>query len=274
MSASLPAYAELHCVSNHTYLRGASHPEELVARAAALGYTALAITDECSLGGVVRAHRAAREHGLSLIVGTELRLHDGPRLVLLAADRDGYGDLCELISRGRRAADKGCYRLYRQDVERLGAGVLAVLLPDEEPALEPARWLAGCFPGRAWVGCALLRGPDDGAHLATVQALDGDGQMRTIEAEDLLKCIETEIRERERGLFGVAQVVGDLQDLRGVGDATGLVHRRRSKIYRLAAGRSAPMGPAVGGKRSGAGRQRAPAAESGDRPGRVGAAKA
>ena len=171
MSASAPAYAELFCVSNHTYLRGASHPDELVARAAALGYTALAITDECSLGGVVRAHRAAREHGLPLIVGTELRLHDGPRLVLLAADRNGYGDLCELISRGRRAAGKGCYRLYRQDIERLGAAVLAVLLPDEEPALEPVRWLAGCFPGRAWVGCALLRGPDDGARLTTVQAL-------------------------------------------------------------------------------------------------------
>ncbi len=171
MPASPPAYAELNCISNHTFLRGASHPEELVARAASLGYTALALTDECSLGGVVRAHRAARAHGLSLIVGSELRLHDGPRLVLLAADRDGYGDLCELISRGRRAADKGSYRLSRQDVERLGSGVLAVLLPDEEPALEPARWLAGCFPGRAWVGCALLRGPDDAARLATVQAL-------------------------------------------------------------------------------------------------------
>ncbi|MFZ5492567.1 MAG: error-prone DNA polymerase [Pseudomonadota bacterium] len=166
-----PPYAELHCVSNHSFLRGASHPEELAARAAALGYAALAITDECSLGGVVRAHQAARSHGIPLIVGTELRVHDGPRLVLLAADRDGYGDLCELISRGRRAADKGCYRVYRQDVERVGRGVLAVLLPDEEPALEPARWLAGCFPGRAWVGCALLRGPHDAARLATVQAL-------------------------------------------------------------------------------------------------------
>jgi hypothetical protein len=69
-----PDYAELHCVSNFSFLRGASHPEELVARAAELGYRALAITDECSLAGVVRAHQAAKEHGLHLIIGTEVRL--------------------------------------------------------------------------------------------------------------------------------------------------------------------------------------------------------
>lgn len=131
MVLTLPDYAELHCISSHTFLRGASQPEQLVARAAALGYRALAITDECSLGGVVRAHSAARERGLRLIIGSEVRLLDGPRLLLLAADRDGYGDLCALISRGRRAADKGDYQLARRDVERLGAGVLAVLLPDE-----------------------------------------------------------------------------------------------------------------------------------------------
>ncbi|HEV8644582.1 MAG TPA: PHP domain-containing protein, partial [Burkholderiales bacterium] len=70
-------YAELHCLSNFTFLRGASHSEELVERAAQLGYQALAITDECSLAGVVRAHVAAKEHGLQLIIGTEIRLGDG-----------------------------------------------------------------------------------------------------------------------------------------------------------------------------------------------------
>ncbi len=67
--ASLPEYAELHCLSNFSFLRGASHPEELVERAAALGYRALAITDECSLAGAVCAHQAAKEHGLKLILG-------------------------------------------------------------------------------------------------------------------------------------------------------------------------------------------------------------
>ena len=103
-------YAELHCLSNFTFLRGASHPEELVERAHALGYRALSITDECSLSGVVRAHRKAAELGLQLIVGSEVRLEDGPRLVLLATNRAGYGQLCRLITQGRRDADKGGYQ--------------------------------------------------------------------------------------------------------------------------------------------------------------------
>ena len=100
-------YAELHCLSNFTFLRGASHPEELVARAHALGYAALAITDECSLAGVVRAHGAAKALGLKLLIGAEIRLADGPQLVLLATNRTGYGNLSELITRGRRSAAKG-----------------------------------------------------------------------------------------------------------------------------------------------------------------------
>src|SRR5688572_24452986 len=98
------AYAELHCISNFTFLRGASHPAELVERAKALGYAALALTDECSLAGVVRAHAAAREAGLPLVVGSEFRLADGLRLVALAESRRGYGALARFITRGRRAA--------------------------------------------------------------------------------------------------------------------------------------------------------------------------
>src|SRR5690606_27634298 len=115
-STMKPAYAELHCLSNFTFLRGASHPEELVERAAALGYAALAITDECSVAGIVRAHVAAKEHGLPLIVGSEFRLEDGLRLVLLAQDLEGYGNLCELITLARRRAPKGEYRLNREDL--------------------------------------------------------------------------------------------------------------------------------------------------------------
>ncbi|MFZ9060620.1 MAG: PHP domain-containing protein, partial [Steroidobacteraceae bacterium] len=76
------AYAELHCISNFSFLRGASHPEELVERAVELGYSALALTDECSVAGVVRAHVAARPYpGFRLIIGSELRLRNGPHLV-------------------------------------------------------------------------------------------------------------------------------------------------------------------------------------------------
>ena len=96
----LPEYAELHCRSNYSFLTGASHPEELAARAHALGYAALAVTDECSLGGVVRAHGQARSLGLHFIVGAEMKLQrsadaasPGPRLVMLAMSRRGYGNL-------------------------------------------------------------------------------------------------------------------------------------------------------------------------------------
>src|SRR5687768_13038931 len=111
LQAMLPAYAELHCVTNFSFLRGASHAEELVARAHALGYGALAITDECSVAGVVRAHVAAKalneqaqaegKPRLKLIVGTEVRIENGPRLVLLATHRASYGALCALVTRAR-----------------------------------------------------------------------------------------------------------------------------------------------------------------------------
>jgi error-prone DNA polymerase len=104
---SAPAYAELHCLSNFSFLEGASHPEELVRQAAALGYSALAVTDECSLAGVVRAHVAARAVGLKLIIGSRFTLVDGLRLLLLAPDSAAYAQLSRLISRARRQCEKG-----------------------------------------------------------------------------------------------------------------------------------------------------------------------
>ncbi len=136
-------YAELHCVSSFTFLRGASQPEELVARAKELGYSALAITDECSVAGVVRAHTKAKEIGFKLIVGSEFRLVCGLHLVVLALSRAGYGSLCRLITRGRRAAEKGEYRLERSDVtELLGDALDTVLL-----------WLPPTAVGQAGRGC-------------------------------------------------------------------------------------------------------------------------
>jgi error-prone DNA polymerase len=114
----LPGYAELACCSNFSFLRGASHPEELVRQAAALGYRALALTDECSLAGIVRAHQAAAETGLHLIVGTDLRLQEGPRLTLLARSLAGYRTLCRVISHARRAGRKGGYRIGIEDLLR------------------------------------------------------------------------------------------------------------------------------------------------------------
>ena len=150
-------YAELHCLSNFTFLRGASHPEELVGRAADLGYAALAITDECSVAGVVRAHVAAGERGFGLIIGSELRLEDGLRCVLLATDRTGYGVLVGLLTRGRRAAPKGGYRLTRADLEELSLErCLALWLPDARAGTDAAtladgEWQRERFGANAWL---------------------------------------------------------------------------------------------------------------------------
>src|SRR5690554_7686911 len=110
-------YAELHCLSNFSFLRGASHPEELCLQAAQLGYEALALTDECSVAGVVRAHRAIQDHNLplKLIIGSEFRLPEAGTLILLCPNREAYGQLCRLITRGRRRAEKGHYNLSLDD---------------------------------------------------------------------------------------------------------------------------------------------------------------
>ena len=162
----LPEYAELHCLSNFSFLRGASHPEELVERAHALGYAALALTDECSLAGAVRAHLAAKERGLKLIFGTEVTLEDGLKLVLLATDRRSYGAICALITTGRRRSKKGAYALNRKDVE----GIDALLLLSSEKE-EDARWAAEHFPGRAWIAVELHCGPNDRAKLESLKRL-------------------------------------------------------------------------------------------------------
>src|SRR5437762_7749431 len=138
----LPAYAELHCLSNFTFLRGASHPEELVKRAAGLGYSALAVTDECSLAGAVRAHVAAKEVGLPLVIGSEIRLNDGPKLVMLATDRESYGNLSELITRGRCRAKKGSYSLCWDDLDDGLRGCLVLLVPHEKHDAGHARCVA------------------------------------------------------------------------------------------------------------------------------------
>ena len=168
-------YAELHALSNFTFLRGASHPEELVATAAALGYDALAITDECSMSGIVRAHMAAKDCGLKkLVIGSELRLPSGRKLVVLAQDRAGYAGLCALITRARRAADKGCYRLQRGDFDTGLPGCMALWIPDERLTLDAEdHWLRECFRDRLWIAVELLA---DGRQRERLESLEATGR--------------------------------------------------------------------------------------------------
>src|SRR6185369_14509622 len=107
-------------------LEGASHPDELVEMAAFAGLPALAITDRDGMYGIVHAHRQALEAGVRLIVGSQLSIDDGSELVLLAADRSGYANLCGLITRGRLRSDKGTSRVSWPEVYEHAAGLLAL----------------------------------------------------------------------------------------------------------------------------------------------------
>lgn len=164
-----PAYAELHCLSNFSFQRGASSADELFRRAREQGYQALAITDECTLAGIVRAWQAAKQHQLKLIVGSEVRVHQGPKLVLLVEDLAGYQNLCALITRARRRSEKGSYQLLVEDLEAHHQGLLALWVA--EPDDGDAGWLRPLFGERLWLAVHLHRGADDTRRLAQLRAL-------------------------------------------------------------------------------------------------------
>ena len=196
------AYAELRCKSNFSFLHGASHAEELVQQAARLGHRALAITDFNSLAGIVRAHVAAKEAGIKLLVGAEITPEEAPSVVLLATDRAAYGRLCRLITVGRRRAEKGKCRLFSSDIADHAEGLIACVVPADhlasrgsEPVGSPAadsgrngslaririrnaeeEETAGlgrykeAFGDRCYALAHLHRGPDDERRLRTLVA--------------------------------------------------------------------------------------------------------
>jgi error-prone DNA polymerase len=175
----LPAYAELHALSNFSFQRGASHPEELVERAHALGYSAIAITDECSVAGVVRAHGEAKKLGIHLILGAEFKLQDAPTslsLILLAHDLAGWGQLCEFITRCRRSAEKGAYRCVwaEQDWEELDHCEVLCMLPqgfDAQAAQSMLQVLRKHCAGRLWLALELHLHVHDDLKVAQLLAL-------------------------------------------------------------------------------------------------------
>ncbi len=183
MHTLLQPYAELDCISNFTFLTGASHPEDLVSRASQLGYKALALSDDCSLAGMVRAHLAAREHGLKLIVGSRFKIDSDQgsiELIVLATNLEGYGNLSELITLARtRESKKGQYLLTLDDllqpppthVHLQGLPhCLVILKPPygtSATALEHhLHTLTPLFKGRLWLGLALHHHQDDVQHIA------------------------------------------------------------------------------------------------------------
>ncbi len=159
-------YAELWCKTNFSFLEGASHADELANRAAELGYHALAITDRNSLAGVVRAHQAAKTANLKLLIGSEITPIDGPPLVLIALNLAGYRNLSRLITRGRRAAEKGECRLTVDDIAEHAGDLLAVIPSSRH--VESVRGYADIFADRIYLAAAVHLGPCDDTDLDRV----------------------------------------------------------------------------------------------------------
>ena len=181
------AYAELHCLSNFSFQRGASHAEELFERASKLGYGALAITDECSLAGIVRALLASEAQGLKLIVGSEFALVDGLKCVLLCIHRAGYSALSRLITHARRAAGKGEYRLQREDFDAIDCtGLIALWIPRApEQWNGELAWMRERFGERVRIAMELHREAGDDASLRDLHALSKRSGVRLVAAGDV-----------------------------------------------------------------------------------------
>ncbi len=205
-------YAELHCKTNFSFLEGASHPDELVRRAAELGYRALAVTDRNSLAGAVRAHIAAKEVGVPLVIGAEITPSDAPPVVLWATDRASYGRLCRLITRGRRSAPKGECALVLEDIAEFADGLIAGVTEwrdarreAREEELVHGPWSVvrskkatddgqrttdtltyhEIFRDRCYLLAELTRGADDRARLAKLQALSHQTGVPLVAAGDV-----------------------------------------------------------------------------------------
>jgi error-prone DNA polymerase len=199
-------YAELHCKTNFSFLEGASHPDELVRKAAELRYRALAVTDRNSLAGVVRAHITAKEIGLPLVIGAEITPTDAPPVVLWATDRASYGRLCRLITRGRRNAPKGECELTIEDIAEFAEGLIAgVICQDKETGRQgdkekiisidspcPPLSLSPClssyreiFRDHCYLLAELVRGTDDRARLAELLQLSQATHIPLVAAGDV-----------------------------------------------------------------------------------------
>ena len=208
-AVELPDYAELQCSSYFSFLKGASAPELLVERAFQLGYRAIAITDECSFAGVVRAHIAAKEFGLHLVIGSQMVVtpEDGSpsfNLIIFATNRNGYGNLSELITVGRMRSEKGEYLIQPRDIA-LPVGDLVHLrgLPDCQFVLSPrycadyeeverqAAWLVQTAPGRVRIALTLHHRNKDGKHRQLVQGISEEFSMPVVATGDVMMHVRS-----------------------------------------------------------------------------------
>ncbi|MBB6242394.1 error-prone DNA polymerase [Rhodanobacter sp. MP1X3] len=228
----MTAYAELHCLSNFSFGRGASSARELFERAKTCGYAALAITDECSLAGIVRALEASRDTGVPLIVGSEIQLDDGPKIVVLCETKEGYTSLCGLITTGRRASEKGSYRLTRADVATGLPGTLVLWAPDLIVDVAHGRWVRQTFGDRAWLAVELHRGPNDARRMRELEAIGREIGLPLVAAGD----VHMHVRHR----LALQHTLTAIRHRVPVAEAGGLIARngerhlrRRHKLAKL-----------------------------------------
>jgi len=173
-------YAELFCQSNFSFLYGASHPQELVKQADFLGYQAIAITDECSVAGVVRAYTAIKENELNikLIIGSLFRFDEELELLLLCPDRVAYAELCRIITNARRRAPKGEYQLNKWDLRGV-KHCLAIWLPNGDQEIDSywGAWLKKHYKNKVWLGYQRHLLANEHHYLKHVQQLSADHQI-------------------------------------------------------------------------------------------------
>ena len=181
----LPAmYTELQVTTNYSFLRGASHVEELMARAAVLGMRALAVTDRNSLAGIVRAHQRARDVGIRLIVGCRLDLTNGPSVLVYPTSRTGYARLTRLLSVGKGRAGKGKCELGWTDLAESTDDLLAILCSDHTP--RNIELLARDFKNRAYVGLTLMHRPNDAVRLRRIAEMAAAKGVPVVATNDVL----------------------------------------------------------------------------------------
>jgi error-prone DNA polymerase len=181
-------YAELQVTTNYSFLRGASHPQELFAQAAALGLPALGITDRNSLAGIVACHRHAREFGVRLVVGCRLDLTDSPPVLVYPTDREAYARLCRLLSLGKARGGAGRCELGWRDLAAHAGGLVAILVPgtvDEDLPLILHRHRTA-FGDRAYLALTLLRRPGDAVRLRLLEDMAQTAGLRAVVTGDVL----------------------------------------------------------------------------------------
>ncbi len=189
MSSSPTRYAELQATSNFSFLRGASHPAELVLRARELGLDAIAVTDRNTLAGIVRAHSAARQAGIRLVVGARLDFIDAPSVLAFPTDRDAYGRLTQLLTLGKRRTEKGVCRLAFADLLACGDGMRLVAVPPERLDAAFAPWLRSLQQrfGRCVNTAATRRyQPDDERRIERLAEIARDGRAPLVATNDVL----------------------------------------------------------------------------------------